>query len=243
MAYNEDPPVVGKQAQKLMSRYPKTVTYDAKRMIGLDCKYSGIEKNKEFWIFDIKEKGNRPVYDLGDGRMILPEEVSSEVLKELKRMALKKLNIKDEEQKIKAVISVPDYFNQAQKQGTLKAASLAGIDVLNLVTEPNAAALAYGYDQQRFRDHNIFVFDMGGGTTDISILKVEDHKFKVVATVGDNLLGGRDIDNLLLKHYTEKIKDEHGLDIFDPKNIKAKIRLREVCETVKKDLGSKNKEM
>ena len=211
-------------------------------MIGLDYKHSTVQQNMDFWTFDIVEENKRPVYDLGDGRKITPEEVSSEVLKELKRMALDRVKgIKEDE--FEAVITVPDYFSQAQKTGTLKAAEIAGIKVLNLITEPTAAAFAYGYDHKRFDGYNVFVFDMGGGTTDISILEVKNGEFKVVGRAGDNQLGGRDFDNLLLNYYAKKTKNEHQLDIYEENNLGEKIRLKEVCEEVKKRLATNDEEM
>ncbi|KAE9546001.1 hypothetical protein FO519_010787, partial [Halicephalobus sp. NKZ332] len=170
VSYSQDPPIVGEHAQRLMKTQHEKVVYDAKRMIGLSFNNSAIQQNKDFWTFNVVEENNRPVYDVGNNRKILPEHVSSEVLRELKKLALKRLQIPENEE-FQAVITVPDYFSQAQKQGTLDAAKIAGIKVLSLITEPNAAAFAYGYDHNRFDDYNIFVFDIGGGTCDISVLK------------------------------------------------------------------------
>ena len=220
----------------------KLVAYDAKRMIGLNYENSAIQQNKDFWTFTVVEKNKRPVYDLGDGRKIFPEQVSADVLKELKKQALERIGESDEYE-FQAVITVPDYFNQAQKQGTLDAAKEAGIEVLSLITEPNAAAFAYGYDHNRFDDYNIFVFDMGGGTCDISVLKVKKGEFEILGRAGDNQLGGRDFDNLLMNYYTKMLKNEYGIDIFDPDKIREKIRLRELCEEAKKRLTNTDTDM
>jgi len=241
VCYSQDPPVVGDQAQRMKNQLHK-VLYDAKRMIGLDYKNSAIQQNKDFWTFIVVEENNRPAYDIGDGRKIFPEQVSSEVLKELKKLALDRVEgLKESE--FQAVITVPDYFNQAQKQGTLEAAKLAGIEVLSLITEPNAAAFAYGYDHDRYDDYNIFVFDMGGGTCDISVLKVKEGKFEIVGRSGDNQLGGRDFDNVLMNFYAKKIKEQYKFDVFDSKNLAAMIRLRELCENAKKNLTLKLEDM
>ena len=238
--YNETPPIVGDQARRVMKIKHRQVAYDAKRMIGLTYNNSTVQQNKEFWTFSVIEKDNRPVYDL-EKRTVTPEEVSSEVLKELKKLALERVEGLNGNT-FEAVITVPDYFSQAQKQGTLDAAQLAGIEVLSLITEPTAAAFAYGYDHQRFDDYNIFVFDMGGGTCDISVLKVSEGKFEVTGRAGDNQLGGRDFDNLIINYFAKKIKDEYGFDVFEEKNLAAKIRLRELCEDVKKRLTTLNEE-
>jgi len=235
VCYNPDGPTVGNQARRLMSTKNKLVAYDAKRMIGLNYENSAIQQNKDFWTFTVVEQNKRPVYDLGNGRKILPEQVSADVLKELKKIALERVEGLNESE-FQAVITVPDYFNQAQKQGTMNAAQEAGIDVLGLITEPNAAAFAYGYDHNRFDDYSIFVFDMGGGTCDISILKVKEGKFEIVGRAGDNQLGGRDFDNLLMNYYANILKEQHGVDIFDPNETRGKIRLRELCEEAKKRL-------
>ena len=218
------------------------VAYDAKRMIGLNYKDSAVQQSKEFWAFTVIEKDNRPVYDLGDGRTVTPEEVSSEVLKELKKLALERVEGLNGNE-FQAVITVPDYFSQAQKQGTLEAAKLAGIEVLALITEPTAAALAYGYDHSRCDDYNISVFDMGGGYCSTSILKVSEGKFEVTGRAGDNQLGGRDFDNIMLNFYATKIKKEYDFDVFDEKNLPLKIRLRELCEETKKNLSKETEGM
>ena len=133
------------------------------------------------------------------------------------------------------MITVPAYFNNKQKKATRKAGKIAGLNVLRLITEPAAAAVAYGLDDPD-RQVNVFVFDLGGGTFDISILKVKDQKYKVIATNGDTELGGIDFDDKLLEYCMGDFKKKHGKDMSE--DLTAVLRLREACELAKKELSS-----
>jgi heat shock protein 1/8 len=223
--------VVGEPAVARLKVYPNRVAYDSKRMIGLNYDDNVVNQNKSFWTFTVtKSDNNRPIYDIDKNHQVLPEEVSSEILKELIKMAQDKIGT----EKIKsAVITVPDHFLVGQKEATLHAAKLAGIENVKLITEPTAAAFAYGFDHKRFDGYNLFVFDLGGGTCDVSIVKVEKGEFKVIGHAGDTQLGGRDFDNHLIQYFDQKHKDLRVFESTDEIITKRKMRLREACEALK----------
>uniref|UniRef100_A0AC34F2I5 Heat shock protein 70 n=1 Tax=Panagrolaimus sp. ES5 TaxID=591445 RepID=A0AC34F2I5_9BILA len=223
--------MIGEQAIARLRTNPNQVVYDSKRMIGLNYDDNVVDRNKSFWTFTIaKSDNNRPIYVLDKDNQVLPEDVSSEILKELIKMAQDKIGT----EKIKsAVITVPDHFLIGQKEATIHAAKLAGIEHVKLITEPTAAAFAYGFDHKKFDGYNLFVFDLGGGTCDVSIVKVEKGEFKVIGHAGDTQLGGRDYDNHLIQHFDQKFKD---LRVFEDTNnivTTRKMRLREGCENLK----------
>uniref|UniRef100_A0A914YE53 Heat shock protein 70 n=1 Tax=Panagrolaimus superbus TaxID=310955 RepID=A0A914YE53_9BILA len=223
--------MIGEQATARLKTNPTHVVYDSKRMIGLNFDDNVVNGNKSFWTFTVeKSEKNRPVYALDKDTKVLPEEVSSEVLKELIRMAQDKIGT----EKIKsAVITVPDHFLIGQKEATIHAAKLAGLDHVKLITEPTAAAFAYGFDHKKFDGYNLFVFDLGGGTCDVSIVKVEKGEFKVIGHAGDTQLGGRDYDNHLIQHFNQKFKELRIFENTDGPITMRKMRLRENCENLK----------
>ena len=198
-------------------------------MIGMNYEDSVIKRNETFWTFKVEKSGNRPVYAIDESHKVLPEAVSAEILKELIKMAQIRTGV---EQITFAVITVPAQFTMGQKEATTHAAKLAGIDNVKLITEPTAAAFAYGFDHKRFDGLKLFVFDLGGGTLDVSIVDVIDGKFNVLRHDGDAQLGGRDYDNRLMHDLNEK----YGLNVLggnDEVTIKRKMRLREACENLK----------
>lgn len=193
-----------------------------KRLIGKCQVDETVKNNKKYWTFEVKEEDDRPVVEIeqnGKKRLVKPEEVSALVLEKMKKAAEKVLQKKV----TKAVITVPAYFNQAQKQGTIRAAQIAGLEVVNLVTKPAAAAFAYGFDNNDYTNTNILVEDIGGGTFDVVVVKVKNGRFVVSAIGGDTQLGGRDFDHLLMDHFNKKIKDKHGVDCYANKRTKQKL--------------------
>uniref|UniRef100_A0A914QWP9 Heat shock protein 70 n=1 Tax=Panagrolaimus davidi TaxID=227884 RepID=A0A914QWP9_9BILA len=213
-----------------------TTASDSKRLIGLNYDDNVVNQNKSFWTFNVtKSDNNRPIYDIVKNHQVSPEEVSSEILKELLKMAQDKIGT----EKIKsAVITVPAYFDQNQKEATIHAAKLAGIEnVKQLITEPTAAAFAYGFDHKCFDGYNLFVFDHGGGTCDVSIVKVEKSEFKVIGHAGDTQLGGRDYDYRLMQYFDQKYKKLQVFESTDEISTKRKMRLREACEYLKMSLS------
>src|SRR5271165_5104025 len=198
---------VGNSARKALIETPERVIYSVKRLMG-----RGLEEVRtelKFFPFRLAgdiEAGEVPRIQLGELRFT-PPEISAYVLRQLKRNAERFFG----SPVTQAVITVPAYFNDAQRQATKDAGRMAGLDVLRLVNEPTAAALAYGLD--RAKEGTIAVYDLGGGTFDISILKLQDGIFEVIATNGDTHLGGDDIDNLLLAVALDEIRQEHGIDL------------------------------
>jgi molecular chaperone DnaK (HSP70) len=210
---------------------------DMKRLIGKCQVDETIQNNKKYWTFEVKEEDEQPVVEIeqnGKKRLVKPEEVSALVLEKMKNAAEKVLLKKV----TKAVITVPAYFNQAQKQGTIRAARMAGLEVVNLVTEPAAAAFAYGFDNNDYNDTNILVEDIGGGTFDVVVVKVKNGRFVVSAIGGDTELGGRDFDHLLMDYFNKEIKDKYGIDCYA--NKRTKYRLLKECIDVKIALSNAN---
>jgi len=198
---------VGNSARKALIETPERVIYSVKRLMGRSLAEAQAErKHFAFRLADDIEEGEVPRIQLGEMRFT-PPEISAYVLRQLKRNAERFFN----EPVTQAVITVPAYFNDAQRQATKDAGRMAGLEVLRLVNEPTAAALAYGLDRSKVG--TIAVYDLGGGTFDISILKLSDGIFEVQSTGGDTHLGGDDIDNLLLTIALDEIHAEHGVDL------------------------------
>src|SRR5579862_5348825 len=198
---------VGNSARKALIERPERVIYSVKRLMGRGLAEVQNElKWFPFRLADDVEAGEVPRIQLGELRFT-PPEISAYILRQLKRNAERFFGAPVTQ----AVITVPAYFNDAQRQATRDAGRMAGLDVLRLVNEPTAAALAYGLD--RAKEGVIAVYDLGGGTFDISILKLNDGIFEVIATNGDTHLGGDDIDNLLLAVALDEIRNEHNIDL------------------------------
>jgi len=198
---------VGNTARKALIETPERVIYSVKRLMGRDLQEIQDElKLVHFQLANDVEAGEVPRIQLGEMKFT-PPEISAYILRQLKRNAERFFGA----QVTQAVITVPAYFNDAQRQATKDAGRMAGLEVLRLVNEPTAAALAYGLD--RAKTGTIAVYDLGGGTFDISILKLQDGIFEVQSTNGDTHLGGDDIDNLMMAIALNEIRDEHGVDL------------------------------
>ena len=198
---------VGNSARRVLIETPERVIYSVKRLMGRGIEeVQGELKLFPFRLADDVEAGEVPRIQLGEMRFT-PPEISAYILRQLKRNAERFFG----SPVTQAVITVPAYFNDAQRQATKDAGRMAGLDVLRLVNEPTAAALAYGLD--RAKEGTIAVYDLGGGTFDISILKLRDGIFEVQSTNGDTHLGGDDIDNLLLAVALDEIHAEHGVEL------------------------------
>ncbi|KAJ3085235.1 70-kilodalton heat shock protein, partial [Quaeritorhiza haematococci] len=187
------------------------------------------------WPFKIIDKGGKPFIQVefkGETKTFTPEEISSMVLLKMKETAEAYLGatVKD------AVVTVPAYFNDSQRQATKDAGTISGMNVLRIINEPTAAAIAYGLDKKTKGEKNVLIFDLGGGTFDVSLLTIEDGIFEVKATAGDTHLGGEDFDNRLVSHFTEEFKRKHKKDISsNPRSLR---RLRTACERAKRTLSS-----
>merc|ERR1712037_425967 len=205
-----------------------------KRLIGRRFKDSTVQKDIKLLPFAIIDKGGKPMISVqvkGDSKVMAPEEVSSMVLTKMKEIAENYLG-----KEVKhAVITVPAYFNDAQRQSTKDAGSISGLNVLRIINEPTAGAIAYGLDKKD-KERNILVFDLGGGTFDVSLLTIESGVFEVIATNGDTHLGGEDFDQRVMDHFMKLYKKKSGKDIR--KDNRAVQKLRREVEKAKRALSS-----
>lgn len=221
--------LVGTQAVRQAVTNPKKTIHSVKRLIG--HKYSEIENVAKLVAYDVVAKDNGDAAVKVDETIYSPEEISSMILAKLKRDAEAYLGTEIKQ----AVITVPAYFSDSQRQATKDAGKIAGLEVLRIINEPTAAALAYGIDKKE-NDKTIVVFDIGGGTSDTSILECGDGVFEVLATNGDSLLGGKDFDEALVKYIANKFKGETGVDVSkDPQALQ---RLTEAAEKAKCELST-----
>ena len=221
--------VVGKAAKNQAVTNPKNTVFSIKRFMGR--KYGEVESERKTVPYDVKSgTGDRAVVEI-DGEDFTPEQISAMILSKMKADAEKYLG----EPITDAVITVPAYFNDAQRQATKDAGKIAGLNVRRIVNEPTAAALAYGLDKGG-KEQKVLVFDLGGGTFDVSLLDLSDGVVEVLATNGDNHLGGDDWDQKLIDWCADRFKRENGIDLrTDPMALQ---RLKEVCENAKKELSS-----
>lgn len=220
--------LVGLTAKRQAITNPENTIFSAKRFIGM--RYDEVKSEAAKVPYKVAQRANGDVAIVGQGKEYSPQEISAAVLSHLKQVAEEYLGEKVTE----AVITVPAYFNDAQRQATKDAGKIAGLDVKRIINEPTAAALAYGSDKKK--NGKIVVFDFGGGTFDISILDVSDGVIEVKSTNGDTHLGGDDIDNLLMDYVMNEFKKEHGIDITKDKA--AIQRVKEAAEKAKKELST-----
>lgn len=221
---------------KLINFFFILIFLDAKRLIGRKFDDAAIQSDMKHWPFKvISAEGARPKVQVeykGELKDFFPEEISSMVLTKMKDTAEAFLGsvVKD------AVVTVPAYFNDSQRQATKDAGAIAGLNVLRIINEPTAAAIAYGLDKKGQAERNVLIFDLGGGTFDVSILTIEDGIFEVKSTSGDTHLGGEDFDNRLVNHFVAEFKRKHKKDVAS--NPRALRRLRTACERAKRTLSS-----
>lgn len=237
VGFNDDERLVGDAAKNASGQNYKNTVYESKRLIGRDWNDSTLQKEKDSLSYELEEKNGKPVIKvdyLNEKKQFTPEEISSMVLGHLKEVSEAYLGEKVE----KAVITVPAYFNDAQRQATKDAGAIAGLDVLRIINEPTAAAIAYGLDKNQKSEKKVLIFDLGGGTFDISLLTIDDGVFEVNATAGDTHLGGSDFDNLIVDHLVKEFKRKHKVDLSDKK--KQLRRLRTAAERAKRTLSSTN---
>merc|ERR1719493_106086 len=224
-------------AKKAGSRNPKNTVFDAKRLIGRKFNDPVVQKDMEHWPFKVTEGSQgRPVISVtfkGERKEFFAEEISAMVLQKMKQTAEASLGRKVG----KAVITVPAYFNDAQRQATKDAGHIAGLEVLRIINEPTAAAIAYGLDNapEETEEKNVLIFDLGGGTFDVSLLTIDEGLFQVLATAGDTHLGGEDFDNRLVEFCIQDFKKKNKLDIRG--SARAMRRLRTACESAKRSLS------
>ncbi len=221
--------LVGKVAQRQRVTNPKNTIYGIKRLIGRKFTDKEVERDKEISPYEIVKKGNGVAVEM-DGKEYTPEEISAMVLSKIKADAEAFLG----EPVTEAIITVPAYFDDSQRQATKDAGKIAGLEVKRIINEPTAAALAYGLESKK--DEKIVVFDLGGGTFDVSILELGDGVFEVMSTNGDTHLGGEDFDNVIVNFLVDEFKKESGIDI--KKDAAAMQRIKDEAEKAKKELSS-----
>jgi L1 cell adhesion molecule like protein len=236
VAFTDDERLIGDAAKNQTARNPINTVFDAKRLIGRKFSDSIVQQDIKLWPFKVEagadEKPIIVVQYKGETKKFQAEQISSMVLTKMKEIAEAYLgkNVKS------AVITVPAYFNDSQRQATKDAGTISGLNVLRIINEPTAAAIAYGLDRQSEKEKNILIFDLGGGTFDVSLLAIEEGIFEVKATNGHTHLGGEDFDNRLVDYCMAEFKKKSGIDIT--KNARALRRLRTQCEKAKRILSS-----
>ena len=236
VAFTDTERLVGDAAKQQVARNPENSIFDAKRLIGRRFTDQVVQSDMKHWPFKVISDGGKPkikVEYMGETRVFSPEEISSMVLQKMKQTAEAYLGTEVRD----AVITVPAYFNDSQRQATKDAGHIAGLNVLRIVNEPTAAALAYGLDKNLSGEKNVLIFDLGGGTFDVSILTIDEGSiFEVKATAGDTHLGGEDFDNRMVNHFVQEFKRKHRKDISN--NSRALRRLRTACERAKRTLST-----
>ena len=236
VAFTETERLIGDAAKNQVARNPVNTVFDAKRLIGRKFDDPIVQKDCKLWPFKVEAGAEgKPLIVIkfkGETKKFHPEQVSSMVLIKMKEISEAFLNkpVKD------AVVTVPAYFNDSQRQATKDAGAIAGLNVLRIINEPTAAAIAYGLDKKGKGEQNVLIFDLGGGTFDVSLLTIEDGIFEVKATAGDTHLGGEDFDNKLVEYCAADFLKKFGLDIRA--NPRAMRRLRTQCERAKRILSS-----
>ncbi|MDB5179659.1 MAG: dnaK [Candidatus Saccharibacteria bacterium] len=223
--------LVGQVAQRQRVTNAKNTIYGVKRLIGRQFNDDEVQKDLDIMPYEIVKKGDGVAVKMGD-KDYSPEEVSAMILSKIKADAEAFLGEKVTE----AVITVPAYFNDSQRQATKDAGKIAGLEVKRIINEPTAAALAYGLESKK--DEKIVVFDLGGGTFDVSVLELGDGVFEVKSTNGNTHLGGEDFDNRIVNHFLDVFKNEQGIDLKSDKA--AMQRLKDEAEKAKKELSSTN---
>ena len=234
VAFTDDDRLVGEAAKNQAALNPKRTIYSVKRLIGRKYNDKEVQMDKKLLPYDIIDKDGKPYIQVetkGQKKLYSPEEISAMVLTKMKTVAENFLGTKVKN----AVITVPAYFNDSQRQSTKDAGTIAGLNVLRIINEPTAAAIAYGLDKKD-KERNILVFDLGGGTFDVSLLTIDSGVFEVVATNGDTHLGGEDFDHRILDYLLKKIKKQHGKDLKNDKTVIQKLKTE--IEKAKRHLSS-----
>ena len=233
VAFTSTENLCGQSAKSQAAMNTGNTVYDAKRLLGRKFSDPSVQSDLKHYSFKVIPDGDdKPMIQLEDGKTYYPEQISAMVLSDMKKTAENYLG----HEVTKAVITVPAYFNDSQRASTKDAARISGLEVLRIINEPTAAAVAYGLDKKCDGEKNVLIFDLGGGTFDVSLLTLDDGLFEVKATAGDTHLGGEDFDSRMVTHFIEEFKRKEKLDIRG--NARAVRRLRTACEKAKRTLSS-----
>jgi len=237
VAFTDTERIIGDGAKNQAAQNPTNTVFDAKRLIGRKFSEKQTQSDIKLFPFKVIDRNDKPIISVdykGEQKEFLPEEISSMILVKMKEIAEEYIGktVTD------AVITVPAYFNDAQRAATKDAGSIAGLNILRIINEPTAASIAYGLEKNTEKETNILIFDLGGGTFDVSILAIEDGIYEVKATAGDTHLGGEDFDTRLVNHFLQEFKRKHKKDINPEENPRAMRRLRTACERAKRTLSS-----
>ena len=235
VAFTETERLIGDAAKSQAAMNASNTVFDAKRLIGRKFSDAGVQTDMKHWPFTVKPgTGGTPIIEVeykGETKQFKAEEISSMVLVKMKEIAEAYLG-----KEVKnAVVTVPAYFNDSQRQATKDAGAISGLNVLRIINEPTAAAIAYGLDKKG-DEKNVLIFDLGGGTFDVSLLTIEEGIFEVKATAGDTHLGGEDFDNRMVDYFLQDFKRRHKKDMSQ--NQRSLRRLRTACERAKRTLSS-----
>ena len=236
VAYANDEVLVGASAKRQAVTNPKNTIYASKRLIGRKFKEQAVQKDLDLMPYEIMEASNGDAWVRAAGKELAPPQISAEVLRKMKKTAEDYLGTTVTQ----AVITVPAYFNDSQRQATKDAGKIAGLEVLRIINEPTAAALSYGVDKQDKADRKIAVYDLGGGTFDVSIIEIAnvdgEKQIEVLSTNGDTFLGGEDFDQRIMDYLVDEFKKDTGVDLT--KDVLALQRLKETAEKAKIELSS-----
>jgi heat shock protein 5 len=234
VAFTDTERLIGDAAKNQAALNPENTIFDVKRLVGRTIDDKNVQRDMKLLPYIITDKDGRPYIQVtvqGKKKLFSPEEISAMILVKMKETAEAYLGRKVDN----AVVTVPAYFNDAQRQATKDAGTIAGLNVLRIINEPTAAAIAYGLDKKA-KEKNILVYDLGGGTFDVSILTIDEGVFEVLATNGDTHLGGEDFDQRLMQHFIKIVKKKSGTDISD--NQRAIAKLRREVEKAKRSLST-----
>ena len=236
VAFTDSERLIGDAAKNQVAMNPTNTVFDAKRLIGRQLTDASVQSDMKHWPFKVVAKADgKPLIEvnyMGEKKTFMPEEVSAMILVKMKETAEAFLG----KEVKKSVVTVPAYFNDSQRQATKDAGTISGMEILRIINEPTAAAIAYGLDKTDDAEKNILIFDLGGGTFDVTLLTIDGGIFEVKATAGDTHLGGEDFDNRMVNHFVEEFKRKHKKDLTQ--NQRALRRLRTACERAKRALSS-----
>jgi L1 cell adhesion molecule like protein len=235
VAFTDSERLIGDPAKNQVAMNPTNTIFDAKRLIGRKFDDPAVQGDMKHWPFKVVSVDGRPKLEVvykAETKQFFPEEISSMVLVKMREIAEAYLGVDVKD----AVVTVPAYFNDSQRQATKDAGTIAGLNVLRIINEPTAAAIAYGLDKKTGGEVHVLIFDLGGGTFDVSVLSIDDGIFEVKSTAGDTHLGGEDFDNRLVNHFVTEFKRKHKKDLTS--NKRALRRLRTACERAKRTLSA-----